>query len=66
MKNNMSSADRIIRAGLAVLFIVLGLTGAISGALAIVLYVVGGIFLLTAIFAWCPIYALLRIHTNKE
>jgi hypothetical protein len=55
----------MVRSVLALLFVVLGVTGVVTGVLAIVLYVIGGIFLLTVIFGWCPIYALLRIHTNK-
>jgi hypothetical protein len=65
MKTNMSSADRVIRAILGVLLIVLGLTGVLAGTLAVVGYVLAAVFLLTAVVSFCPLYALLHISTSK-
>jgi hypothetical protein len=56
MKKNMGTADRIIRLIIAALFVVLYFTHIISGTLGIILLILAGIFVLTSIFAFCPIY----------
>ncbi len=66
MKKNMGTIDRIIRTVLAVVIIVLFLTGQITGTAAIVLGIVAIVFLLTSLLGWCPIYILLGISTRKE
>jgi hypothetical protein len=65
MKLNMGSVDRVIRVILAILLIVLGLTGVLSGTLAIVGYVLGAVFLLTSAVGFCPLYAPFKISTRK-
>lgn len=65
MKANMSTADRIVRIVIAAVFLILGFTGTVTGALAVILYVLAGIFVLTSIAGFCPLYALLRIRTKK-
>jgi len=64
MKTNMSKADRIIRfiVGIALFAITLVL---INSWVSTVLIVLGGILVLTAVLGFCPLYALLKIHTNK-
>lgn len=66
MKNNMGSADRIIRAVIAVLFGVLIFTNAVSGVLAIVLGVIAVIFLVTALIGFCPLYTIFGWSTKKS
>ena len=66
MKNNMGSADRIIRALIAVLFGVLIFTNAVSGVLAIVLGVIAVIFLVTALIGFCPLYTIFGWSTKKS
>jgi len=61
----MSSADRIIRILIAVVIAVLYWQGIISGTLAIILLVVGVIFLLTSLISSCPCYSLIGIRTCK-
>ncbi len=63
MKHNMGTTDRIIRSIIAILFIALYAAGMISGTLGIILLVISGIFLLTSIAGFCPLYALLKINT---
>lgn len=63
MKKNMGSADRIIRIILAVLFAVLFFGGFITGTFGLVLVILGGVFLLTSLFSFCPLYAMLGIDT---
>lgn len=63
MKKNMGNADRIIRTIIAALVATLYFTGTISGTLGVVLLVVAGIFLLTSLVSFCPLYAPFGIKT---
>lgn len=63
MKNNMGTADRIIRVIIAAIVGVLYFTGTISGTLGIVLLVLAGVFVLTSLISFCPIYAPFGIKT---
>ena len=63
MKKNMGSTDRIIRIIIAAIVGVLYFTGTISGTLGIVLLVLAGIFVLTSLISFCPIYAAFGIKT---
>ncbi|MGQ9466904.1 MAG: YgaP family membrane protein [Anaerolineae bacterium] len=67
MKRNEGTTDRIIRAILAVIFLVVGLgpLRALQGAvLGIIVAVVGLILAFTAITGFCLIYQLLGISTT--
>jgi len=66
MKKNMGSVDRIIRILLAVVVLVLYLTGQISGTAAIVLGIIAVIFVLTSAVGFCPLYAPLKLSTRKK
>jgi hypothetical protein len=66
MKRNMSNLDRIIRVVLAAVFAYLYFGGIVSGTLGIVLLVLGAVFLLTSIVAFCPLYAPFKFSTNKS
>ncbi|MEJ7829078.1 MAG: DUF2892 domain-containing protein [Segetibacter sp.] len=63
MKKNMGSANRIIRISLAVTVAVLWYTNVISATVAIVLLVLAGIFVLTSLIGFCPLYSLLGMNT---
>lgn len=63
MKKNMGNADRIIRLLLAVVVAVLYFTNVITGTLGIVLLVVAGVFVLTSLMSFCPLYALIGVNT---
>ena len=63
MKINMGGADRIIRALIAVAIAILYFTNVITGTLAIVLLILGAVFLLTSIVGFCPLYAPFGIKT---
>ena len=63
MKKNMGSADRVIRILLAVVVLVLYFTNIITGTLGIVLLVLAGIFLVTSLVSFCPLYTLIRFNT---
>jgi len=66
MKRNMSNPDRIIRAILAAVFAYLYFGGIVTGAFGIVLVVIGAVFLLTAIIAFCPLYYPFKFSTYKS
>jgi hypothetical protein len=65
MKRNMSNVDRIIRVVVAAIFAYLYFGGIVTGTLGIVLLVLGAVFLLTAVVAFCPLYVPFKINTNK-
>jgi hypothetical protein len=65
MKKNVGSADRIIRIVLAVVFAVLFFTNTVTGTLGIVLLVLGGVFLLTALMGTCLLYLPFGLSTCK-
>lgn len=65
MKRNMSNVDRIIRVVVAAIFAYLYFGGVVTGTLGIVLLVLGAVFLLTAVVAFCPLYVPFKISTNK-
>jgi len=65
MTPNMSSADRRIRTfAVAPLFVLAGVLVGPGGWLAIVLYALAGVMLLTSIVGFCPLYALFGIRTR--
>jgi K+-transporting ATPase A subunit len=63
---NMGTFDRIARIALAILVLVLYLTGAISGTLAIVLGVLAVVFVATSVIGTCPLYLPFGISTRKK
>jgi drug/metabolite transporter superfamily protein YnfA len=63
MKKNVGNADRIIRVILAAVFAVLYFTGIVPGAVGLVLVALGGIFVLTSLISFCPIYAIVGLNT---
>ncbi len=65
MKRNMSNTDRIVRVIIAALFAYLYFSGIVAGGLGIVLLVLAGVFTLTAVVAFCPLYAPFKLSTYK-
>ncbi len=63
MKKNMGSGDRVIRILLAAVFAVLYFTGTVSGTLGYVLLGLGGVFVLTSLVSFCPLYALVGLNS---
>ncbi|MEO8085654.1 MAG: DUF2892 domain-containing protein [Bacteroidota bacterium] len=66
MKKNIGPADKVIRILIAIIIGVLYFTNQISGTLAIVLLVLAGIFILTSLVNFCPIWYALGISTRKK
>ena len=63
MKRNMGTTDRIIRVIIAAVIAILYFTGTISGILGIILLILAGVFLLTSLIGFCPLYAPFGIRT---
>lgn len=66
MKANMGSTDKIIRILAAVLIAVLYFTNQISGTAAIILLVLGGVFILTSLISFCPLYLPFGLSTRPK
>ena len=65
MKANMGTTDKVIRIVLAAAIVGLYLGGVISGTIAIVGLAVVGIFVLTSLIGFCPLYAIFGLSTCK-
>jgi Protein of unknown function (DUF2892) len=63
MKKNMGSTDRVIRLLMAGVFATLYFTGTVSGTIGYVLLAFAGIFVLTSMVSFCPLYTLLGFNT---
>jgi len=63
MQKNMGTTDKVLRLIVAVIAIALAATGTISGGLAIIAYVVAGVFVLTSFVSFCPLYRVLGLRT---
>lgn len=66
MKKNMGTTDKVIRIVVAVLFAVLYFTKAVEGTLGIVLLVLAGVFIITSLVGFCPLYLPLGLSTKKK
>jgi len=66
MKQNMGTADKIIRLAVVAIIAVLYFAGQITGTVAIVLGIVAVAFLVTSVIGWCPTYVPFGISTKKK
>jgi hypothetical protein len=66
MKKNMGTADRIIRLLIAIIIAVLYFYKQITGLAAIILGIIAIVFLLTSIFARCPLYVPFGLSTRRK
>lgn len=64
----MGTVDKAIRIIIAAVIAGLYYSGTISGTLGIVLLVFAGVFVLTSLISFCPLYTVLGISTcpNKQ
>ncbi len=65
-QKNMGIVDRLVRIVAAVLFGYLYFSGIVTGALGIILLVLGIIFILTSLVRTCPLYIPFKINTIKK
>jgi hypothetical protein len=63
MKTNVGSMDKVIRIVLALIFAGLYFTGTVTGTMGLVLIILGGVFLVTALVGFCPLYVLMGLNT---
>ena len=63
MKKNMGNADKVIRVLIAAIIGYLYYSGTITGTLGIVLLLFAGVFVLTSLVSFCPLYAPFGIST---
>jgi glucan phosphoethanolaminetransferase (alkaline phosphatase superfamily) len=63
MKRNMGNTDRFIRILVAAVIGILYYTNIISGTVGIVLLVLAGVFVLTSLISFCPLYSLFGFST---
>jgi hypothetical protein len=61
----MGTADRIARLLIAAVIAILYFTNVITGTLGIVLLVLAGVFVLTSLISFCPLYLPFGISTCK-
>jgi hypothetical protein len=66
MKKNMGLTDKVIRILVAVVVIALYFANVISGIPGIVLLVLAGIFILTSLLGFCPLYLPFGLNTGKK
>ena len=66
MKKNMGSADRIIRVIIAAVIAGLFFAKVITGTVGIVLLALAGVFVLTSLVSFCPLYLPFGISTCKK
>ena len=66
MKQNIGTTDKVVRIIITVAIAVLFFTNMISGTVAIVLSVLAGVFILTSLLGFCPLYLPFGISTQKK
>lgn len=66
MKKNVGTIDQIVRLVIALVLIMLTITGVVSGTLGIVLTLVGAVVALTAFVRFCPLYWPFKINTWEK
>lgn len=59
----MGTADKAIRVIIAAVLVILYFTGTVTGTLGIIALVAAGVFLLTSLVSFCPLYTLFGMST---
>jgi hypothetical protein len=66
MKMNMGTVDKAIRILVAVIIAILFYTKVVEGTFGIVLLILAGVFVLTSLVGFCPLYLPFGIKTGKK
>ena len=66
MKTNMGTVDRIFRLQIAVVIAILYMANQITGTTAIILLILAGVFILTSVISFCPLYLPFGLSTKKK
>jgi len=62
----MGSADRGIRLVIAALLIALYFSGVVTGTLGVIALILAGVFTLTSIVSFCPLYTIVGLNTCRN
>lgn len=62
----MGAADRLIRLTIAAVILILYFTKVITGTLAVILLIFAGIFVITSLVSFCPLYLPFGLNTGKK
>ena len=62
----MGTTDKVVRIIVAVVIAALYFANLISGTVAVVLLVLAGVFILTSLISFCPLYMPFGISTSKK
>jgi hypothetical protein len=65
MSLNEAGWDRIARVVGGAILLILAFTS-FNGAVALIAGLLGGVFLVTGLVGWCPLYALFKVSTRRE
>jgi hypothetical protein len=66
MKANMGTADKLLRLGAAIVLALLFFTRQLTGTAGIIALVIAGVFVLTSLISFCPLYKIFGINTCKK
>ncbi|MEN2283152.1 DUF2892 domain-containing protein [Algoriphagus sp. SE2] len=66
MKKNMGNSDRVFRIIVAAILVGLYFSEVLTGTIGIIALVVAGIFALTSLVSFCPLYTLFGIKTKAK
>ena len=64
MKKNMGTIDKVVRVAVAAIIAILYFTNVLTGTLGIVLLILAGVFVLTSLISFCPIYRIFGFSTG--
>ena len=65
MKLNVANWERVVRVVGGAALLVLALT-AFGGAFAVIAGILGGVFLVTGLVGYCPLWQVFKINTRKD
>ncbi len=65
MTKNMGNTDRVLRVLLAALLVGLYLSDKVTGTFGLILMILAGVFILTSLLGYCPLYAPFNIRTLR-
>lgn len=63
---NMGLTDRAVRIVAAIIFGYLFFSGTVTGALGVILLILGIVFILTSLVSFCPLYLPFKFSTVKK
>lgn len=66
MKKNMGGTDKIIRLLIAAVLVILYTSGILTGTIGWIALAFAGIFVVTGLISFCPLYSIFGINTCKK